>query len=376
MHSALPFRIRSVTARCYRFPLSVPVVTSFGRMLDRPAIFARLDDEDGVSGWGEIWCNFPSVGAEHRTRIANEILAPLLVGRTITDPALAFDELTRQTEVLALQCGEPGPFAQAIAGIDLALWDLVARRADEPLWRLLGGASGEIGVYASGINPSGARATAERAVTAGHTALKLKIGFDPASDLDNLEALRVAIGGGMLAADVNQGWSLDQALSEVPRLLPFDLAWLEAPLRADQPRDEWQRLAQAAPMPLAAGENVAGRQAFAELVAEGAVAVVQPDAAKWGGLSGCMAVARDALAAGRRFCPHYLGGGIGLLASAHLLAAVGGDGRLEVDINPNQLRDRLCGPVAAVRDGMVTLGDEPGLGIVPDLDAIEALRSR
>jgi L-alanine-DL-glutamate epimerase-like enolase superfamily enzyme len=103
--------------------------------------------------------------------------------------------------------------------------------------------------------------------------------------------------------------------------------------------------------------------------------VVQPDIAKWGGLSVCAGIARDILAAGKTFCPHYLGGGIGLLASAHLLAGVGGAGLLEIDSNDNPLRDRFCGPVANVVDGTVTLGDTPGLGLEPDLASIEQYRT-
>ena len=102
---------------------------------------------------------------------------------------------------------------------------------------------------------------------------------------------------------------------------------------------------------------------------------MQPDIAKWGGLSVCSDIAGDIMKSGKMFCPHYLGGGIGLLASAHLLAGVGGDGLLEVDSNDNPLRDRFCGPVIDIRDGMVTLGDDPGLGFAPDLSSIENYRT-
>ena len=103
--------------------------------------------------------------------------------------------------------------------------------------------------------------------------------------------------------------------------------------------------------------------------------VVQPDIAKWGGISACSDIARDIMRSGKMFCPHYLGGGIGLLASAHLLAGVGGDGLLEVDSNDNPLRDLFCGPVIDIRDGTVTLSDEPGLGFEPDLTSIENYRT-
>jgi len=370
-----PVAIRGLRAFCYRYPLQTPVETSFGRMLDRPAVFIRIEDEDGHVGWGEAWSNFPSVGAEHRTRIINEIIAPAAKGFVAKAPRDLFDHLAAKYAVLALQTGEHGPFAQCIAGVDIAMWDLAAQRHAQPMWRLLGGDAPRIKVYASGINPTGAPQTAEAALRAGHCALKLKIGFGAERDLTNLTALRALAGDGLLAADANQGWSLEQAVAFAPELDRFALAWLEEPLRVDQPWPAWLELKQRIHTPLAGGENIASETAFADAFAAGALDVIQPDIAKWGGFSQCVAVGRAARAAGKTFCPHYLGGGIGLLASAHLLAAVGGDGLLEVDFNPNPLRDALCGPVSDVRDGQITLTDAPGLGFTPDLAAFEAYRT-
>jgi L-alanine-DL-glutamate epimerase-like enolase superfamily enzyme len=369
------FTIRNVQAFCYRYPLSTPVVTSFGRMLNRPAVFVRVEDGDGHVGWGEVWSNFPSVGAEHRARLVNEILAPAIVGRAIREPSEIFEAVTQGTSVLALQSGEAGPFAQAIAGIDLAIWDLHARRRHMPLWKLLGGHGPTIKVYASGINPTGSREIAEAAMARGHRALKLKIGFEPAADRANLASLRTLVGDGMLAADVNQGWTVERAIELAPPLADFNLAWLEEPIRADRPWQEWRDLRKEARVPLAAGENIASHAGFAQVLGDDVLAVVQPDIAKWGGLSACAGIARNILKSGKTFCPHYLGGGIGLLASAHLLAGVGGDGLLEVDSNDNPLRDRFCGPVASITDGMVTLSEDAGLGIEPDLASIAQYRT-
>lgn len=367
--------IRSIGAFCYRYPLETPVETSFGRMLDRPAVFVRIEDESGTVGWGEAWSNFPSVGAEHRARIINEILAPAAIGFAADDPASLFQHLTDKFAVLALQTGEHGPFAQCIAGIDLAMWDLHAKRQSLPLWRLLGGQRNTIKVYASGINPTGSRKMAEAALQAGHRALKLKIGFGTERDRENLASLRAAVGDGFLAADVNQGWTLDQALTLAPQLDEFALAWLEEPLRADQPWVNWKKLKGHVGTSLAGGENIASRDGFAQAIDADVFGVVQPDVAKWGGITQCIDVAKSVIAAGKTFCPHYLGGGIGLLASAHLLAAVGGDGLLEVDFNHNPLRDLFAGPVGQVRDGIIELSDTPGLGIEPDLSQIEAYRT-
>jgi D-galactarolactone cycloisomerase len=371
----IPFTIRSIEAFCYRYPLTTPVVTSFGEMRDRPTLFIRVEDGDGQTGWGEVWCNFPSVGAEHRTRLINEMLAPMLTGRAVTHPSEVFEHLSAATSVLALQSGEPGPFAQTIAGVDIALWDLFAKRAKTPLWRMLGGATGRMRVYASGLNPSGCVEQAEAATRRGHRAFKVKIGFDAGKDRGNLRDLRKLVGDSFLAADVNQGWGIEQALQLAPPLEEFNLAWLEEPLRADRPWIEWRSLQKRLTIPLAGGENIAGRENFAAALSEGVLTVVQPDAAKWGGITGCLDVARDVLASKRHYCPHFLGGGIGLLASAHLLAGSCGGGLLEVDSNDNPLRDSFCGAVADIRDGEIVLSETPGLGVEPDVKAIEKYRT-
>ena len=368
-----PWQIRSLRALVWRYPLKTPVVTSFGTMHDRPMVLVRAEDTHGLAGWGEIWCNFPSVGAEHRARLVHGVLAPLLTSRSFDEPAEAFEFLADRPAVLALQSGEPGPFAQAIAGVDIALWDLHARRAQQPLWRVLGGATPRVRVYASGLNPDWPADIAATRRTEGFRAFKLKIGFGKERDLANVAAVRGALGGDVdLMVDANQAWSLDTALDMATALEPSYIGWLEEPLRADRPWSEWQVLRDGTTVPLAAGENLAGDEAFDAALAASVLKVVQPDIAKWGGFSKGIPLARRIVAAGARFCPHWLGGGIGLLASAHALAAIGGVGMLEVDANPNPLRSATCGPLANVSDGCGVLNNRPGLGIEPDLAGLQA----
>jgi D-galactarolactone cycloisomerase len=366
--------IRRVAAHVLRWKVATPVRTSFGVMHDRPMLLLEVESDDGLVGWGEAWCNFPAVGAEHRARLVESVFAPMLVGAPADAPAQTFGELTARTAVLAIQAGEPGPIAQCIAGIDIALWDMAAKRAREPLWRLLGGKRADVPVYASGLNPDRPEVLAAARRDEGYTAFKLKVGFGAERDLANLRALRRVAGeGGRLMADANQAWTPAEARDMAQRLAEFDLEWLEEPMRADTGLAQWQSLQAASPVPLAGGENMAGDAEFEAAIASGAFAVLQPDMAKWGGFTGCLPVARRILAGGRRYCPHYLGGGIGLLASAHLLAAAGGDGMLEVDANENPLRSLACGALAAVHDGRAKLDDTPGLGIEPDLAALRAL---
>lgn len=376
--TSLPLTIARLDAFVLRWPVKVPVLTSFGTMHDRPAVLVRVEDADGAHGWGEAWCNFPSCGAEHRARLIETVLAPLIVGRAFASPDAAWKELTRRTAVLAIQSGEPGPMAQAIAGVDIALHDLAARRAGSPLWRHLAGANAtestvrSVPVYASGINPERPAEVVDKLRRAGHMAFKLKVGFDAARDVENLAAVRVAAGAGAaVMVDANQAWELPTAIGMAGRLAASSPVWLEEPLRADRPLSEWRELAAASPIPLAAGENAIGEAMFDALIESRAIAVVQPDLAKWGGVSGTLAVIERIEAAGLRYCPHYLGGGVGLLASAHVLAARGNaKSWLEVDSNENPLRTVLCPPLATLGAGCIELGSEIGLGVEPDLAAL------
>ena len=359
-----PLSIERVEAFTFRAPIATPVRTSFGEMHDRPAVFVRVTDTDGAMGWGEVWCNFPACGAEHRARLVETVMRPLLVGKSFTGPEEAYALLTERTAVLAIQSGEPGPIAQAIAGLDLALWDLCARRAKQPLWRYLGGTSDQVTVYASGINPDHPQDTVAACKAQGYTAFKLKIGFGQDRDLANLKAIRQQFGQDFnLMADANQAWSLNDACQMAPRLSEFALTWLEEPLRADRPVSEWQALGAACTTPLAAGENIMGEANFHDMLDHAPTKVIQPDIAKWGGISGCWPVIQAIQAKGRMYCPHYLGAGVGLLASAHLLAAVGGGGMLEIHSNPNPLRSRVAGPLNQIVDGSAHLGEEVGVGV-------------
>lgn len=364
-----PFTIESVSVEVYRAPVARPVRTSFGTMRDRQAVVVRVRSSQGVPGFGEVWCNFPSPAAEYRARLVVSVLAPLIVGRRWPHPRAVFDHLSTQTRLLAIQAGESGPFSQAIAGVDISLWDMAARQAGAPLWRLLGGrgGGGAVPAYASGIGPGGVADRARRAAQAGHRAFKLKVGFGEDIDLENLETLRQAVGFDTpIAVDANQAWTSHQAARWSRTLAPFGPIWLEEPISADQPDRVWARLRDASPIPLAGGENLVGYGSFRRAIGRGTLAVLQPDVTKWGGVTGCLRVARKTLDAGRRFCPHHLGGGIGLVASAHLLAAVGGDGLLEVDCNPNPLREGLARPFPRLAKGRLHLGEEPGLGVEPD----------
>jgi L-alanine-DL-glutamate epimerase-like enolase superfamily enzyme len=255
-----------------------------------------------------------------------------------------------------------------------AVWDLVARKTGKPLYALFTDKKVEqVAAYASGINPVKPWETIEKCRRKGFSAFKLKIGFGHEVDVPNIERIvGQMLPDETLMLDANQKWSLTEAVTIVSGLKGLPIGWLEEPLPANRPAEEWAELASVCSFPLAAGENTRGVDGFERLISDGYVGVIQPDVCKWGGVSGCLRVARMALEAGERYCPHYLGGGIGLLTSAHVLAAAGGDGLLEVDANTNPLREGLAAPYPQITEGCFSIPDTPGLGVEPDFEAVRA----
>lgn len=362
-------KITRIEPWVYRAPVLEPVANAFGSMSNRPSLFVRMTAADGAWGWGEVFCNFPQVGAEHRARLLTSVFKPLVEGRQFQDATVFRAHLEAGTRRMAIQCGEPGSFAQVTGGLEQAFWDMTARRANKPLWRLLDErekSSPRVRVYASGIGPRNVAGVVRACRAAGHRAFKLKVGFDPALDRANLVAMREAAGvDAAVMIDANQAWSPLDAARRIAELADLKPHWVEEPLAADEDAAEWRGLARDAGVPLAAGENLRGEAAFRGAIEAGYLRYVQPDVGKWGGIGGCRAVAMQAARRDITFCPHWLGGGVGLAASLHLRAGVGEGGMVEVDANPNPLREEVC-PWRIV-DGHVDIPEKPGIGVEPDL---------
>jgi D-galactarolactone cycloisomerase len=371
MYQSARIKVARVEARIVRTPVAIPVRASFGMMRDRPAVYLRVTDADGAHGFGEVWCNFPSVGAEHRGRLAQEVIGPILIESGERELKSVFAYLMQRLHVMAIQSGEWGPFRQVAAGIDAASHDLTARKVGLPLWCFLGGSgSGRIRAYASGIGPETPAETARAAAARGHTSFKQKVGFGMEVDLRSLDAIRSAIADHTLFVDANQAWRPEDALAGIRICADHGAAWMEEPIAADRTLAEWMKLAKETPVALAGGENINLEADFRTMIGARVFGYVQPDVAKWGGVSGCLEAAKSALSAGQTYCPHFLGGAIGLMASAHLLAAAGGDGLLEIDTNPNPDRDAMIGNALPVSHGAIQLSDAPGIGIEPDWQAL------
>jgi len=372
--------IEHIEAILLRAKIGVPVRTSFGTMYDRPALLVRITDVDGCVGYGEIWCNFPSRGAEYKAGLLVNEFAFWLKGRRFSSPAEIFDGLTAAFAVLGLQTADPGTLLQVIAGVDQALWDLVARRQGEKLCALFGVPGNSVKAYASGIHPKEASERVQVAHDHGFTSFKVKVGFGAETDKAGLIDARDVIGDRhQLMIDANQAWiSPQEAAENINALSRFDLTWIEEPLRASAAQQDWQALQRMINVPLAAGENLPTLDAVDAFWQKGLFSFMQPDIGKIGGFTGLLRIFgirdTDNASPARVYCPHWLGGMVGLAASAQMLTVVGDAGLLEVDVNENPIRESLADwDLKPSGQGRIDLPLGDGIGIVPDVAVMREL---
>ncbi len=332
-----PFVIKEIKAWPLRAPISTPRRNAFGTQTSRTTLFLEMTLDDGTTGWGEVFANWPQFAALHRARIVEQLIKPLIVGREFATPQALWTDLTQRLGSLAIQCAEPGPFQSAIAGVEIAVWNCLANQKNIPLVQMLGGARSQPRPYASGLTGDMLARKLPELLAIGWTAFKLKVGFGRAQDEAALHHFRQIAGNGVeLMVDANMAWSVEEALLACKWLEPFDLQWIEEPIRADSDMSDWARIARNSAIPIAAGENHTGLGTFQELL-DAEVGVLQPDPVKWGGLAQTLAIGEICAKQGKTLAPHFLGGAIGLDAVKHV-AQRSGATFLEVDVTENPLR--------------------------------------
>jgi L-alanine-DL-glutamate epimerase-like enolase superfamily enzyme len=363
-------------------PSAQPIRMAHGTMTTRRTVLVEIEESSGVTGWGESWVNFPPWAWRERLATIEDGLKPLLVGADPTDRDALWATMYGAMIPMARQWGAIGPVMQAISGVDIALWDLAGRLADRGVAALLReaaalrgeGADTRLPAYASGIGPDAAVPKARRAIAAGFSAIKLKVGFDPTADRHNVAAVRGAVGPDVtVMIDVNQAWTVEQTLAEGAFLASQDIRWVEEPVpSADE--HELRQIAGKLAVPVAAGENVYGTAGFTRLFDAGAVDIAQPDVCKTGGITEMARIASLAHRHGVPWAPHFYGAAVGAAATLHCFAGMPGGLIVEWDANPNVLRDELVVDGFDVRDGTVALPRGPGLGIDIDRRALERFR--
>ena len=345
---------------------------------DFPAIeilVAEVHGSNGLVGWGEGLCRR---GVKGYAIFAEEILVPPLLKQDARDRRRLWKTM-RSTLT-----GRPGgQIVEAIAAIDIALWDLVGKSCNQSIAALLGGIGRKrVPAYASSINWLD-DATAEQeiaaALKAGFREIKVKTGLPVKAAVERAKlARRVAGDDVALYVDANWIYDVDEAMQVGRVLADLGYAFFEEPI-VPHDRAGYARLAQHLPIRLAAGESdfVAGDAL--SLLADRSIGLIQPDVARSGGVTETWRIAELAASFHTAYAPHVgWSGGICVAASLQLAAAAETTRTFECMVYENPLRDAIAkapvGEASGLVDGHLVVPQGPGLGIEIDRDVLNRHR--
>ena len=365
--------ISSVTLYALNATGGVSPNMALGQMPVRPALLVKLTDNDGCFGWGEIWSNFPPRAHLHKAHLMEDVVNKHLIGSSFASPSELIDKLRATLSVYFLHVGQQAVFEHLLAGIDTAAWDLCLRSAGKS-FAVFMGSPAKAPCYASSLNPLDLEKRLYAHTNLGQTEFKLKIGFKADADIEFVaDAAARLPDNGRLMIDSNQSWDLASASDLLQRLEGYDLLFAEEPIRADCAASDWERLANNTSIPLAAGENIYGIDNFLEM-AEAGVKYLQPDVAKWGGVTGALNLA-EKMPDTCMLWPHFMGSAVGQQAGIAISAAIGNSSKCEMDVNENALRSELCADALSIHQGCVALSTLPGLVKPPSETALVQFRS-
>jgi mandelate racemase len=355
-HSSL--KIRGLRVRAVKVPMAQPHRTASGTIVESPLVLTDVLTDQDIVGHSYVFCY--AALALKPTALLIKALEPFLI-----DQPVAPLDIERQLTARFRLLGPQGLTGIAMAAIDMALWDALARAQGLPLVRVLGATPRPIPAYgATGYDGAdgSARVAAEWAERR-FTGIKAKIGYPSVrEDVDVIRAMRRVVGDDIaLMVDYNQSLGVAEAVARAQRLDDEGLTWIEEPTRADDYAGH-ARVAREARTPIQCGENWWGAHDMEKAIAAGASDYVMPDVMKIGGVTGWLRASALAEAHGLRLSNHLF-----IEISTHLLCATPTAHWLEYAewFNP------IIAQPLSIKDGCAIPADRPGSGVEWNEDAVK-----
>ena len=345
-------KITGIAAKSLKVPLARAIGSANGAKSELDYLVVFLHTQDGPTGCGFVM----GLGGETSTTLVPYIekeLAPLAVEQDALAPEALWTRLWGPNKPRM----RGGLGVQALSAVDTACWDALAKAADMPLYRVLGGYRDNVPVYGSGgwLTFTDAEMVDECLgfMERGIGAYKLKLGTN--RDAERIRLLREEAGESVvLFADANQKYNPREALEVAAMLAEYDVRWFEEPVLADSV-DDLAYVAERSPVPIAAGENAYMRWGFREICERRAAAYLQPDVGRCGGVTEFRKIAHLAEAFNLSLCPHLL-----QEVSVSLLAATPSGCMVEyVEMLPPETLTREF----AVSNGCIQATEVPGHGV-------------
>ncbi|HEV7437742.1 MAG TPA: mandelate racemase/muconate lactonizing enzyme family protein [Pseudorhizobium sp.] len=367
-------RITDVIAHPLTQQLPQPTVTSWGKYSEISMVLVEVRTDAGIVGVGETLARFaPKAYAE----AIETLLKPRLVGQNPTDVTALWRSMRR-----ALSGRSGGMLFEAIAGVDIALWDIMGKVAGMPIHRLLGGMGRtEVPCYAASVNwgdDAFMEKELDRYLEKGFPRIKVKIANPVKDACKRISLLRKRAGDDIdLCVDANWAYTLEEAIEVGRALSDNNYFWFEEPLR---PEDEagYEELRHRCATPLAAGESNYTLDQMMRLVGNRTLSYVQPDVARSGGISETRRMAEFAAAHDVQYAPHIgMSGIICETASVHLAAAMPNIKAMECETDASPFKTAITGAAPGAdrqKNGLLPVPVGPGLGIEVDWDAVRRLR--
>ncbi|MEM7249956.1 MAG: mandelate racemase/muconate lactonizing enzyme family protein [Pseudomonadota bacterium] len=360
-------KIESMVCRHYRLPLPVVLSDStHGDMSHVGLLTVELTDDTGLSGVGYAYTG-NDIGGSALYSLADESFRGTVIGSDPTDVEGIWEHMWWHAHFV----GRGGLVVFAMAAIDVALWDMQAKRAEQPLFRYLGGSDPWVPIYAGGIDLQFTLdALAEQTrgfLNDGFHAIKMKAGRDRLSeDVERVAMMREMLGPDFpLLVDANMRWSVADAIRAARALAPYDLFWLEEPIIPDDFAGH-RRVAEEGGIPIATGENLHSIYEFQHMITQGSISFPEPDLVTVGGITPWLKVAHLAEAHNLPVTSH----GVHDL-HVHLLSAVPNSSYLEVH---GFGLERFLHQPMVIADGKAQAPDRPGHGVAFNWDSLEAHR--
>ena len=357
--------IETIATGFYRLPLREVLVDAMhGEHHAFEVITVEVTDTDGASGVGYTFTGGHNGGAIHD--IASRELAAIARGQDADQIERLWEKLWWTTHY----GGRGGPTVLALSAFDIALWDLKAKRAGLPLWKLLGGYDPAVPCYAGGIDlhlsPAQLIAQSERNVERGYRAIKMKVGREQLSqDVEKLAAMRAHFGEHFpIMVDANMKWTVAEAIRAARAFVPFNPVWLEEPIIPDD-LEGHARVAMEGGLPIATGENMRSIWEFRHAITVGRIAFPEPDVTNCGGITPFMKIAHMAEAFNLPVTSHGAHD-----ITVHLLAAV--PNRSYLEAHGFGLDEFIEKPLK-ITDGKAIAPDRPGHGIAFDWKSLQRL---
>jgi len=311
----------------------------------------------------------------------NTALKPLIVGDNPLETDKIWNKMTFRTYKLGVQGTQP----EAIAGIDIALWDIKGKVTGLPIYTLLGGCyRDKIMMYASigggaDMSVSDMVKRVENALNAGFRAIKIRMDWgalrqdvDIKKDYEMFKAVKELTGDEMpLSFDANNGYSVSTAISQGRRFEELGMYHYEEPI-AQYDYAGMAEVAQALDVPISAGEHEYNRWQFRDLIEQAKVDIIQPDVVKCAGISEMQKIAVLGSVYNKLFVPHQTQPTIGTSANLHVCASIPTANRPQEYTGQNKQLDDLFIEPLVFEDGYIHLPDKPGLGLELDDEKMKA----